>query len=262
VSCWEVEAELLLERREPERALAVADAGLSLVSGGDEATCAGPLAMLAARALADLSDTSPESPPVRQALGAFRARLLSMHPSPLAAAAHPLPAALAMELTLRAELARGEHGGETATLWREAAEAWEAAGRPYPAAYARWRDAEVQVLTKQQGERPVAAVRAGYAAATALGAAGLVTEMELLAQWGRIDLVEEPALVSVPDEQGLTAREVEVLQGLMAGRTNREIGTTLFISVKTVSVHVSNILRKLGVASREEAARIGHLRGR
>jgi DNA-binding NarL/FixJ family response regulator len=68
--------------------------------------------------------------------------------------------------------------------------------------------------------------------------------------------------VDATDEQGLTAREVDVLEGLMAGRTNREIGASLFISVKTVSVHVSNILRKLGVASREEAARIGHRRGR
>jgi DNA-binding NarL/FixJ family response regulator len=46
--------------------------------------------------------------------------------------------------------------------------------------------------------------------------------------------------------------------GLVAGKTNREIATSLFISVKTASVHVSNILRKLGVSSREEAARVAH----
>jgi DNA-binding NarL/FixJ family response regulator len=49
-----------------------------------------------------------------------------------------------------------------------------------------------------------------------------------------------------------------VLSGLLAGQTNREIADSLFISVKTSSVHVSNILRKLGVKSREEAARVAH----
>jgi DNA-binding NarL/FixJ family response regulator len=48
------------------------------------------------------------------------------------------------------------------------------------------------------------------------------------------------------------------MAGLLAGQTNREIADSLFISVKTSSVHVSNILRKLGVQSREEAARVAH----
>lgn len=47
---------------------------------------------------------------------------------------------------------------------------------------------------------------------------------------------------------------VQVLELLSAGLSNREIGTRLFISAKTVSVHVSAILRKLGVTSRTEAA--------
>jgi ATP/maltotriose-dependent transcriptional regulator MalT len=53
---------------------------------------------------------------------------------------------------------------------------------------------------------------------------------------------------------GLTAREREVLSLLAAGRSNPEIGRALFISTKTVSVHVSNILAKLGVSGRVEAA--------
>ena len=53
-----------------------------------------------------------------------------------------------------------------------------------------------------------------------------------------------------------------MLASLVDGRTNREIAEAMFISVKTASVHVSNILRKLGVANREEAARLGsRLRG-
>jgi len=54
----------------------------------------------------------------------------------------------------------------------------------------------------------------------------------------------------------LTAREREVLRLIAAGRSNREIGAALFISAKTASVHVSNILGKLGVASRTEAAAV------
>lgn len=54
----------------------------------------------------------------------------------------------------------------------------------------------------------------------------------------------------------LTARELEVLALVAAGRSNREIATRLFISAKTVSVHVSNILAKLGVSGRTEAAAV------
>jgi DNA-binding NarL/FixJ family response regulator len=57
---------------------------------------------------------------------------------------------------------------------------------------------------------------------------------------------------------GLTAREQEVLRLVAAGRGNREIAAELFISPRTASVHVSNILAKLGVASRGEATAAAH----
>jgi DNA-binding NarL/FixJ family response regulator len=59
----------------------------------------------------------------------------------------------------------------------------------------------------------------------------------------------------------LTSRELEVLQELASGRSNKEIASELFISGKTVSVHVSNILAKLGASSRTEAAAIAHDNG-
>jgi DNA-binding CsgD family transcriptional regulator len=59
----------------------------------------------------------------------------------------------------------------------------------------------------------------------------------------------------------LTPREAEILQHVAAGRTNGEIGKQLFISTKTVSVHVSNILGKLGASGRTEAAAIARRRG-
>ncbi|WP_181791157.1 response regulator transcription factor, partial [Streptomyces phytophilus] len=57
---------------------------------------------------------------------------------------------------------------------------------------------------------------------------------------------------------GLTAREADVLRLVAAGRSNRQIADELFISPKTASVHVSNILAKLGVAARGEAAAVAH----
>jgi DNA-binding CsgD family transcriptional regulator len=58
------------------------------------------------------------------------------------------------------------------------------------------------------------------------------------------------------DTFGLSKREQEVLALIAQGRTNREIGERLFISQKTVGVHVGNILAKLGVSGRVEAAAV------
>ncbi len=53
---------------------------------------------------------------------------------------------------------------------------------------------------------------------------------------------------------GLTQREVEVLRLVAAGKSNPEIGEELFISARTVTTHVSNILNKINAANRAEAA--------
>jgi DNA-binding NarL/FixJ family response regulator len=65
--------------------------------------------------------------------------------------------------------------------------------------------------------------------------------------------VSEP---SAPQPFGLTTRELEVLRLVIEGRSNGEIGAQLFVSRKTASVHVSNILRKLGATNRIEATAI------
>jgi DNA-binding CsgD family transcriptional regulator len=64
----------------------------------------------------------------------------------------------------------------------------------------------------------------------------------------------------VSDELGLTLRELEVLALVAEGRTNRQVAGALFISPKPAGVHVSNILAKLGVANRVEAAAVAHRR--
>jgi DNA-binding CsgD family transcriptional regulator len=81
-----------------------------------------------------------------------------------------------------------------------------------------------------------------------------------LARRARIEL-DDAAASAAQDEFGLTAREREVLALLPDRRTNQDIADQLYISKKTASVHVSNILRKLGVANRGEAAALDYRRG-
>ena len=74
-------------------------------------------------------------------------------------------------------------------------------------------------------------------------------------------LGSSPARAEAGGTDALTPRETEILTLVAAGRSNGEIGKQLFISAKTVSVHVSNILAKLGASGRTEAAAIARRRG-
>src|SRR5215218_1816972 len=155
---------------------------------------------------------------------------------------------------------------EQSERWAAAAASWEALGRPYPAAVARWRQAEALVA---DGDREAAAPVAGAAMETAerLGAAWLAGELESLAARARLRLGEpgEEPRAADDDESddpfGLTPRERQVLALVAAGATNREIGRQLYMAEKTASVHVSRILSKLDVRSRTEAAGVAHRLG-
>ncbi len=135
--------------------------------------------------------------------------------------------------------------------------------------YARWREAEALLASRAPRPRVAAVLRQAHQSAAGLGAAPLQREIERLARRARIDLTPVPARIragppaepSPAERLGPTRREREVLGLLVAGRTNRQIANTLFISVKTVGIHVSNILAKLGVASRGEAAALAHRGG-
>jgi DNA-binding CsgD family transcriptional regulator/DNA polymerase III delta prime subunit len=146
--------------------------------------------------------------------------------------------------------------------WAALAASWDTLSRPYQAAYARWRQAEA-LLASKAAKHAAGVLRQAYHAATALGARPLRNEIQRLAQRARIDLQPsntemKTAATSHVTEYGLTPREQEVLQHVVEGRTNRQIARALFISEKTASVHVSNIMRKLGAANRSEAAAIAH----
>ncbi|TQK51660.1 regulatory LuxR family protein [Streptomyces sp. SLBN-118] len=168
-----------------------------------------------------------------------------------------VPVWMAHERWTRAELLRA--GGEdTALDWAEAAAAFEALERPYDLARVRHRWAEALL----QSHRAQATDLLRQAAATAgdLGARPLSEDIALLAQRARVSLAGEPSppAPATGPALGLTRREEDVLRLVAAGRSNRQIAEELFISPKTASVHVSNILGKLGVSGRGEAAALAH----
>jgi len=147
--------------------------------------------------------------------------------------------------------------------WSEAADSWQRLERPPLVAYCRWRQAEALVAAGASRAEAAVPLREAHAAAARIGAKPLLRELELLAQRARLELTPPQATFSTanqgPEEiLGLTPRETEILNLVARGYTNREIAATLVISAKTVSVHVSHILRKLGAPNRLEAAATIH----
>lgn len=166
-------------------------------------------------------------------------------------------------------------------VWWPALERYQALGHPYRVAQVRRWVAES--ILESGGSRTEASSELGLAVtgAVEIGATVLQQQVRAIARRARLELkvttdgdaaslpaanlgdepkrVDRRPLSGRPTEliEPLTPREREVLGYLAAGWTNRRIGEALFISDKTVSVHVSNLLGKLGAANRAEAALIG-----
>ena len=131
------------------------------------------------------------------------------------------------------------------------------------AAYARLRLAEAVLSEGGDREAAVVAVIEGHDAAVRIRANRLRESFEALSSSAQIRLSTygpETTKAMLPPSI-LTPRERGVMQLVAQGHTNREIGTRLFISEKTVSVHVSNSMAKLGALSRYEAAASAVQRG-
>ena len=256
-------AELYLWRRRPQAALAEALRGLDAVTGTWHARFAGELACLGARSIGDLVDRAGARHDNAALEASHRqARLLSDRVSGLAHDPFtPAPlqvTAIAERALWHAERSRAD-GSPRPACWADAVRAWQGLGRPYQVAYCQWRNAEALLAVGGRVAEAGESVRAAQTIATVLGAGPLRTEVEALARRARIALATpsdnlpvDPTPVAAP--HGLTEREVAVLRLLIAGHTNREIGEHLFMSPKTASVHVSNILRKLAVRDRVAAA--------
>jgi DNA-binding NarL/FixJ family response regulator/tetratricopeptide (TPR) repeat protein len=156
------------------------------------------------------------------------------------------------------ERARREPRPET---WSEAAATWERLERSPLAAYCRWREAEALVAAGASRAAASVPLREAHTVAARIGANPLLRELELLAERARLDPTPQNAAPtearqSLQELLGLTPREAEVLTLVARGLTNREVAAELVISVKTASVHVSHILRKLDAPNRLEAAAI------
>ncbi|GAA2204676.1 hypothetical protein GCM10009850_004860 [Nonomuraea monospora] len=148
--------------------------------------------------------------------------------------------------------------------WDLAVGAWEALREPYAEALCLVAAAQAALAA---GDRQGAAARLTRSRdlARELGATPLLEQLDVFGRRARIGGVGGGPGGGPGGEEagggqplGLTARELEVLREVTNGRSNREIAEVLVISIKTVSVHVSNILAKLGVATRGEAAATAH----
>jgi DNA-binding NarL/FixJ family response regulator len=105
------------------------------------------------------------------------------------------------------------------------------------------------------------ALREAWATAQAMGARPFAAEISSVAARAKVSLTADdtaPALVAGPDDElgALTEREREVLGAVAEGLTNKEIGQRLFISERTVGVHVGHIFDKLQVRTRVQASRV------
>jgi DNA-binding CsgD family transcriptional regulator/tetratricopeptide (TPR) repeat protein len=257
-------AELALWRGDPDQAKQLVIEAVPLVEA--DPRYAAPLYALGLRVEADRAELArarrPGQPtPDDGTPNALLERLGQAAQGPAAAGLPELAAWHALGLAERTR----QQGRPDPAAWAAAAAAWERLGQPYRVAYAGFRQTEALLAA---GDRDPAAQVLGRAAAITgrLGARLLDGEVKALARRARLDLAPHAtaAAASPPApaaQLGLTPREVEVLALVAAGRSNRQIAQALFISPKTAGVHVSNILAKLGVAGRVEAAAVAHRLG-
>lgn len=164
--------------------------------------------------------------------------------------------------SLLAQALVGDIEAETAldatAAWSASAGAWATADRPYERGIARLREAQARFAV---GDRMAAreALLDASAVAAGLRAAPLAGMADDLARRARV--TGRSVRRHEPDPQELTKRELEVLRLVADGLTNPQIGERLFLSRKTVGIHVSRILDKLGAHTRGAAAAIARRDG-
>jgi DNA-binding CsgD family transcriptional regulator len=259
-------AEVALWSDRPGEAREAAAAGLRAVEGNDDPAYVLPLCRAGLAAVATDAQRARihrDNAGIDQSRRAADQLITTARAIAAPADTTLTPVTEAELLTAEAEYNR-TIGRDEASRWDEAAVAWAGLRYPFPRAYARWRQAELE-LTAGTRASASAALAEAWQLADSLPAQQLRHEIEALAARARITLPssQRPA-ADKPEPStglGLTARELDVLKLLAAGRTNRQIGAQLFISPRTVGVHVSHILAKLGLASRGEAAAAAHALG-
>jgi DNA-binding CsgD family transcriptional regulator len=252
----------------PDGRTAVAD-GLAALAGAEEPywtiqLCRNGLAIEAAAAEQDRGRRpGGEYQAVRERAAGLLDRIRSASSAPDVVLTPVLAANILMA---EAEWSRVD-GPSDPRRWANSAAAWEDLGYPWPSAYARWRQAEALLSARAPRAAARAALTQAWTLASTHGAALLVTEIQALARRARIELPPPGQAAAGQDDQpgrragdelGLTSRERDVLGLLAEGRTDRQIAEALFISPRTVAMHVSSVLTKLGVPNRGGAAAVAH----
>lgn len=255
-----LQIELLTAQRRYADALAAAREPIGRYDLQASPRYAWPVMVAAARAAAETAE-APAAARGESAADAA-AELLAALATEAAKLEAEGPVQRAHQLTFAAEVLRAQRPGAReggagpaaqAAAWEQAADAWELVGQPYPLAIALFRSAEAALASGTGKEEASRKLRRAAEIAAGLGARPLGELAAQLGRRARIPVGETRAAAS-PAAGGLTARELDVLGLIAAGMSNARIASELFISPKTASVHVSNIMSKLGVASRGEAA--------
>lgn len=257
--------ELAVWRGDPGGALEVAAEGASRLLAEEHASACVPLQSAAVQAAVEVAVRARDVHDAGTAAAAMATAAVYLEAAGSAVARDPagMPGPIAHLHAARAEIARGR-GEARPELWAAAAARWEQLGVAHRHAYALWRCSEAHLSAGSPRSEAEAAARRALAMCDGLGATPIRDEVVALARRGRLDLVVEEAIpdASRPvDPFHLTTREREVLELVADGLTDRQVGERLFISHRTVERHVSNVLAKLGVASRTEATAVAHRTG-
>jgi DNA-binding CsgD family transcriptional regulator/tetratricopeptide (TPR) repeat protein len=175
------------------------------------------------------------------------------------------PPAQAYQALAAAEAARLNHQDEV-EAWQVAVDATRTATEAFPLCYSLFRLAEAQCASSKIGTDAATATAQECLRLADDLAAAIADDIRTLARRARLRIEQLASRSGVFEPEAdlrfrLTDREREVLALVAEGRSNGQIATTLFISPKTASVHVSNILAKLDVSSRTEAAALAHRLG-
>jgi ATP/maltotriose-dependent transcriptional regulator MalT len=246
-------ARLSIERGDYTQARTATRAGLDAIAGSEMIRIGPELCALALRAEADAAETARV---IGATIDVDGAQQLMAHCKELADRMRALPDPQAQTLMAVAELSR--LGSPEPGLWADAVVSWDGLGEPYQSAYCRFRQASAILAGRGARHDATSVLSQAHETAVRLGAEPLREEIEALAKRARLDLsvaaVDGPVGETPVRPLGLTGREREIIALLGSGQTNRQIAGHLFISERTVAVHVSHILHKLGVTNRVAAA--------
>ena len=209
----------------------------------------------AARAVGDA-----ERADVAARAAAALAERLDVHLGRIQEVVGRMPPILEADRRLAHALVRRAAGTPDPEAWEAAVEARRVLGRPYELGVVLWQAAAAHLAVRRR-EDAAAELAEAHAIALHLGARPLRDRIESLARRARIALEGVDTAEGAAERLGLTRREREVLALLADGRSNRQIGEQLYMAESTAGVHVSNILTKLGVTRRSEAAAVAHRLG-